>query len=502
MITGLFTFGITEASAATGTQYGDLYYTISNGEATITDCQTSATSVTIPSTINGYPVTKIDYKAFYQYDNLISVTIPDSVTKIGYSAFKYCSKLTDVYYTGTQKEWSKISINSNNNNCLTNATIHYNAMVAGKKSSLNSQGAGELSLTIYENKKGSDKVTDDYRLSENAVITNSAGTAKMDKNGFAVIKDDGSDVTVSKENYISVTISADRAKKAQKVYLQKDEGDKPVIRAVWIDDTDVYSKEYPIDITSKASISIKAEITWKSGSQGKIYLMQDARRVQFSGDTLTTVLSDNFDVSKTVYIVAEDANGNATKKKLMFKADGGISDMFNDYKLKFGDSVSGTIPSSIPVIGGNEIGLDVPMIPLTVTFENNKFYAVLGLDVAKASKEYSFIGEANGNSTSKFEKETKYLFENIKDSFTKSTDKYRFSKLKEKWKNAKCNYSAKVGFEADCTVIGYIEGYVDSSNKVSILDGGVGINPSIKLSAGSQILSERHRLTHQKSHCP
>ena len=54
-----------------------------------------------------------------------SYTIPDSVTSIGGSAFEYCTGLTDVYYTGSEEEWQSISI-GDYNECLTNATIHYN----------------------------------------------------------------------------------------------------------------------------------------------------------------------------------------------------------------------------------------------------------------------------------------------------------------------------------------------------------------------------------------
>ena len=103
------------ASAAT---YGDLTYTVSNGKITITACKETATSVVIPSKIDGYPVTRIGeyafmnceltsvsipssvttigYEAFYGCDSLTSVSIPDSVTTIGDSAFGACKKLTSV----------------------------------------------------------------------------------------------------------------------------------------------------------------------------------------------------------------------------------------------------------------------------------------------------------------------------------------------------------------------------------------------------------------------
>jgi hypothetical protein len=70
-------------------------------------------------------VTTIGDFAFYNCTGLTSIVIPDSVTSIGSSASEGCSGLTDVYYTGTEKQWEAISIDSYNSS-LTNATIHYN----------------------------------------------------------------------------------------------------------------------------------------------------------------------------------------------------------------------------------------------------------------------------------------------------------------------------------------------------------------------------------------
>ena len=81
------------ASAAT---YDDLTYTVSNGKVTITACNTSAISVVIPETIEGYPVTEIGYYAFYDCTSLTSVAIPNSVTSIGDHAFMSCASLASV----------------------------------------------------------------------------------------------------------------------------------------------------------------------------------------------------------------------------------------------------------------------------------------------------------------------------------------------------------------------------------------------------------------------
>ena len=51
--------------------------------------------------------------------------IPDSVTRIGETAFWDCNALSDVYYEGTEEQWKAISIGGSNDS-LTFATIHYN----------------------------------------------------------------------------------------------------------------------------------------------------------------------------------------------------------------------------------------------------------------------------------------------------------------------------------------------------------------------------------------
>ena len=86
-------FNIT-ADAATSGYYT---YSVSDGEATITDVGTfNSGSVTIPSTLGGYTVTTIGDWAFFNCQSLTSVTIPNSVTSIGDNAFYYCKRLTSV----------------------------------------------------------------------------------------------------------------------------------------------------------------------------------------------------------------------------------------------------------------------------------------------------------------------------------------------------------------------------------------------------------------------
>ena len=70
-------------------------YTLSSDEATITGCvATCPTELVIPSKVDEFNVTSIGRSAF-SWNQLTSVTIPDSVTSIGGLAF-YNNQLTSV----------------------------------------------------------------------------------------------------------------------------------------------------------------------------------------------------------------------------------------------------------------------------------------------------------------------------------------------------------------------------------------------------------------------
>ena len=77
---------------------GDWGYTVSYGAATINRYYGSATNVTIPNTIGGYPVIMIGDFAFSGCTSMTSVTIPNGVTTIGERAFSDCLLLTSISF--------------------------------------------------------------------------------------------------------------------------------------------------------------------------------------------------------------------------------------------------------------------------------------------------------------------------------------------------------------------------------------------------------------------
>ncbi len=75
--------------------YGDFEYEVDGDEVTITKYTQSSTEFTVPSEIDGKPVTKIGESAFKK-TNVRTIALPDTVTEIGGSAFVDCASLTEI----------------------------------------------------------------------------------------------------------------------------------------------------------------------------------------------------------------------------------------------------------------------------------------------------------------------------------------------------------------------------------------------------------------------
>ena len=89
-----------EELAETGTiskRVGDFYYEIRyDNTASLTSYYGTATSVTLPSKIDGYTVREVGYDIFFSRRNVTKVVIPSTVTTIHSSAFRDCTKLAAI----------------------------------------------------------------------------------------------------------------------------------------------------------------------------------------------------------------------------------------------------------------------------------------------------------------------------------------------------------------------------------------------------------------------
>lgn len=81
---------------------------------------TSIESISLPQS-----VTTLGEAAFYGCTGLKSVSIGSGINVIRKNTFYQCSSITDVYYSGSESDWNKITVDSTNT-VLKEATIHYN----------------------------------------------------------------------------------------------------------------------------------------------------------------------------------------------------------------------------------------------------------------------------------------------------------------------------------------------------------------------------------------
>ncbi len=93
-------------------------YALSDSEVIILSYSGTASNLSIPSEIDGKPVTAIGKNAFKGNVTISNLMIPASVTRIGADAFSDCSKLSNVYYAGDADLWCSIDFGSAKSNPL------------------------------------------------------------------------------------------------------------------------------------------------------------------------------------------------------------------------------------------------------------------------------------------------------------------------------------------------------------------------------------------------
>lgn len=146
-------------NTSNATKHDKIYANKYDSNYGICGADTTATSIIMPDKIDRLPVTAIEENAFfgcrdlenvvisenvatigktafYQNCDLESVVIPYSVSEIAEGAFDGCTDLKDVYYNGSEEEWNAITIGIDNE-CLTNATIHFNSDITTMRGDLN-----------------------------------------------------------------------------------------------------------------------------------------------------------------------------------------------------------------------------------------------------------------------------------------------------------------------------------------------------------------------------
>lgn len=95
-IAAALSVSVSAAEISTDAVSGEWTYSLSYGEATITGYSGSSTSVTVPSTLDGYTVVGIGSYVFDDCYRIKSVTFPKTLQTIGSGAFRNCRGLTEI----------------------------------------------------------------------------------------------------------------------------------------------------------------------------------------------------------------------------------------------------------------------------------------------------------------------------------------------------------------------------------------------------------------------
>ena len=232
----------------------------------------SLTSVHIPD-----GVTQIMGCAFSDCSSLTGINIPDSVTYLGDAAFSGCSSLKDVYYAGSQEQWSKIEIDDLKNESLFSATIHYNS--SGPDAGIVTKSAQSVTASDITKTYGAKAFSLGAKASGGTALSYSVSDPKVaavDANGNVTIKGCGiTDITIT-------AAETSAYEKAQKI-----------IRLT--------VKPKTMKVSSVKSQKKKtATVKWKKDKSATGYMIECATDKKFKKNKVTVTVSKYKTVSRTV----------------------------------------------------------------------------------------------------------------------------------------------------------------------------------------------------------
>lgn len=219
------------------------------------------------------------------------------------------------------------------------------------------------------------------------------------------------------------------------------------------------------DTTSSAELTV--DVDWNGNSNGKIYITQGTKKsIEVTNGKLTFKPGEDLSAGKTVYMLAiDEENGKSTSTKVKLKVNAKNGAEWNPdsgtdgFNFKLGQDAGFTIPDSVPVFGGTEIGFGLDFIPITFEYENeNKINIAFGLDNSNIDKT---TGRFKGFSFADYKATLKSGMKKSKNGYTTAKSNQQLVKeLKKKYpdmKFDKVKFNVSSGVDTDVEVSGYAE---------------------------------------------
>ncbi len=425
---------------------------------------TGITSVLLPEKVDS-----VSHGAFARCKNLTSITIHESLGYLGVGAFRECFSLSDVYYTGTEEKWNKITFNPDND-CLTSATIYYNVFTYSVVEDVESIDETEYKIFV---------VNEDGMPIQDAKVTWNDTEQKTDEKGIVTFKRETEEepvIVVEKENYITVsTEGTDYAKNPDgydyfTLYSAQDKESKfKLSTAKYVNGIysyDVLNRVKRLSASCIDSLVDDAEFNLncmavEPESVIKYELCQNEIVIAVSEDGYFEKLKiEDFytNIQPVVRTYTDESSYVENPINLYIMEDPSVEET----SIKIGEKISLEFDDDVPILGGTTFDFDFPTLPIDCYISDGKVHVGINAKLFGASTK-----PEKGWSKEKKQKWLEELKEHEKemndliDTLKKSDNKVYGSNLNQRIESImrqKKQFNLPAVQKFDVKILGYGEG--------------------------------------------
>jgi len=244
---------------------------------------------------------------------------------------------------------------------------------------------------------------------------------------------------------------------------------------------DLLSEHQVFSKNSTEKVTIVVSPDWQGKAEGRILLSQGGTNCLESTTGLFENIcpADIFDSDGKICVVLVTADGETIEfqpiQLQITSTENGSQtsvDLPKKGTIKLFEDFEVDVPVSVPIVGGSNYGISLGSLSTELEVVGNNFKATIG----------STILEGKKGADGKWKKEDwqglKTGFKDAKEKLTKGVSKnYNFLK---NIASKKTSLELKNGVGADVSVVGYLEGTIDENGNMKIFEGGIIVAGKIK----------------------